>query len=97
MNSHDYVWVTDLMHNDDRTKGQRLVDNWFPIAFWLGVFGTLLAVVLLQAVGASDWSYWILTAWAVAASVGLAGLITEGLIDSYISRLGEKIKELENE
>ena len=86
-----------MMHNDDRTKGQRLVDKWFPLAFWLGAFGTLVVMVMLQAFNATeDWTYWLGTCWAVAMSVGLAGLITEGLIDSYINRLGEKIKELEN-
>ena len=89
--------ISDLLHEDDRTKGKRLTDKWFPIAFWLGVAGTFVALMLLQAFAVENWGYWLGTVWATAFSVGLGGLITEGLIDSYIDRLGRRIKELENE
>lgn len=77
-------------------QGQHLVDKWFPITFWMGVFGTLVSFVILQTLAPeADWWFWLGLPWAIAFSVGLGGLITEGLIDSYIDHLDDKIDALE--
>ena len=70
------------------TMGKRLFNKWFPWAFWLGVFSTLVYLGYVAVTGdVSDMFYHISTIWFYWLTMGLFFLMYEGWKEKrYVAR-----------